>query len=73
MSQINKRHEDRKEKKDHHLGPYKTMQDNSKFNMLSEPIQLKNVRQVDNAKRQANMDLMSKLGAKNSKLNTKFK
>ena len=44
MSQINKRHE----KKDN-IGPYKTMQDNK--TRSSEPIQIKNVRQVDKAKK----------------------
>ena len=39
---------------------------------MSEPIKLLNVREVDKAKRQTNLDLMSKLGNKNTKLSARL-
>ena len=47
------------------------MQDN-KMMRSSEPIKLLNVREVDKAKRQTNIDLMNKLGNKNTKLSARL-
>ena len=38
----------------------------------SEPIKLLNIREVDKAKRQTNIDLMNKLGNKNTKLSARL-